>query len=101
MTSRILYLPSVNQLQVTVKFNQSTLRYFLDYYKMVPVDKEPFRLSLTDENGNIVSEQYSMIKDHYALYRYYRITFYNVDVLIGKYSIGRIRKFIITSSKHN
>ncbi len=80
MTSRILYLPSVNQLQVTVKFNQSTLRYFLDYYKMVPVDKEPFRLSLTDENGNIVSEQYSTLKDHYALYRYYRVTFYNVDL---------------------
>ena len=80
MTNYMHYIPDAKQLQVTLKYNRSTLRFLAQNLKLVPFGEEPFVFYLVDDDGKTLSSDYTFFEDSYALYRYYRITFYGVDI---------------------
>jgi len=78
--TNIVYLPQAKQLQVTVKYNDSTLRKLKEAIGSdYQIPDEPFVYYLVDDNGTRYDE-YSFISDEKSIYNYRRLVFENIDL---------------------
>ncbi|MBQ6702046.1 MAG: hypothetical protein IJN17_03740 [Clostridia bacterium] len=78
--SEVYFVPSIGQLQVTVRFNNSTLDKVVEEYKLEEKpDKDAFVFVLTDHLGNAYTE-YSYISDEKNVYNYRRLVFEGIDM---------------------
>lgn len=110
--SNVVYLPQAKQLQLTIKYNDSTLKYLRealarnanandpDAAETVSADDivlpdEPFDYSVLDNSG-VRYQEYSSIADHEQNYNYRRLVFENITVpehaayYIDMYYVGAI-----------
>lgn len=111
--SDVVYLPQAKQLQLTIKYNDSTLKYLKEALakqasttlddgtvQTVSVDDivlpdEPFDYTLLDNSGNRYAEHTSYA-EHHQNYNYRRLVFENVEIpehaafYIDMYYVGAI-----------
>ena len=110
--SNVVYLPQANQLQMTIKYNDSTLKYLRealartanaadsDAAETVSADDialpdEPFDYSVLDNSG-VRYNEHSSIADHEQNYNYRRLVFENISIpehaayYIDMYYVGAI-----------
>lgn len=73
------YIPSVNELQFTVRYNSSTLDALREQYSLENVGEMPFRFILRDEEGNIY-EKTSYKYNRVGRYTYVNIVFSDIDL---------------------
>ena len=73
------YIPSVNELQFTVRYNSSTLDALREKYSLESVGAMPFRFILRDEAGNIY-EKASYKYKRVGRYTYVNIVFSDIDL---------------------
>lgn len=77
--SHIYYIPSEKQIQITVRYNNSTIKHLMqDYSLSEEPATEPFVFTLTDGMGNTYTE-YKYISDTKNMYNYRRFVFDGVD----------------------
>ena len=74
------YFDSVSKLQLTLKYNRSTLKYLKEAYSLSESPNDPWIFVLCDKDGSEISVGTECAFAKYALYRYHRITFDNVDL---------------------
>ena len=78
--SHIYYIPSENQVQVTVRYNNSTIKMLLEDYSLSDEPEfEPFVFTLTDGMGNTYTE-YKYISGTKNMYNYRRLVFDGIDL---------------------
>lgn len=78
--SNIYFTPSISQFQITIRYNDSTLRKLADEYKLEKIpDGEVFVFTLSDNLGNIYTE-YKYTEDTKSLYNYRRVVFDGIDM---------------------
>ena len=78
--TNIVYLPEAKQLQVTVKYNDSTLRKLKEAIGSdYSIPEEPFVYYLVDDKGNRYDE-HSFISAEKSIYNYRRLVFENIDL---------------------
>lgn len=79
--SNVVYLPSADQLQLTIKYNDSTLKYLKQALgdETLVLPDEPFSYSLLDEDGNRYTA-YSSVSHHKQNYNYRRLVFEGIDM---------------------
>ena len=78
--SHVYYIPSEKQLQVTVRYNNSTIKTLMkDYSLSAEPEFEPFVFTLTDGMGNTYTE-YKYISGKKNMYNYRRLVFDGVDL---------------------
>lgn len=75
----VKYIPSVSQLQLTVRYNKSTVKYLQEFYPDETLDESPFAYVLRDNNGNIYGNcSYSVTQK--GRYTYLKLAFDNVKL---------------------
>lgn len=73
------YTPAANQVQFTLCYNNSTLKYLRERYNLNDTPKgEVFVCTLTDNNGHMYTE-YDFLTHSKNLYNYRRIVFPDID----------------------
>ena len=98
--SDVVYLPQAKQLQLTIKYNDSTLKYLKEALEKQQADAlaaetgdagedqvlpeivlpdEPFDYSILDNSGNRYHD-YSSIADRKQNYNYRRLVFENIEI---------------------
>ncbi len=78
--SHVYYIPSEKQVQVTVRYNNSTLKMLMEDYSLsAEPNFEPFVFTLTDGMGNTYTE-YKYISVKKNMYNYRRLVFDGVDL---------------------
>lgn len=78
--SHIYYIPAEKQVQITVRYNNSTVKKLMsDYSLSTKPDFEPFVFTLTDGLGNTYTE-YKYISGSKNMYNYRRLVFDGVDL---------------------
>ncbi len=114
--SDVVYLPQAKQLQLTIKYNDSTLKYLKEALAKQQADAqtadggdagtdqilpeivlpdEPFDYSILDNSGNRYHE-YSSIADREQNYNYRRLVFENIEIpehaafYVDMYYVGAI-----------
>lgn len=76
----VYFVPSMGQFQITVRYNNSTLKYLAEDYKLEQKPEgEVFVYRLVDNLGNEYTD-YEFISDKKNIYNYQRIVFDNVDM---------------------
>ena len=74
----VLYLPQARQLQLTIKYNDSTLKALREQMG-ADLPEEPFSYSLLDSSGTRYTD-YEFQTERKQNYSYRRLTFYGVDL---------------------
>ena len=78
--SHIYYIPSEKQVQITVRYNNSTIKMLMEDYSLSSEPEfEPFIFTLTDGMGNTYTE-YKYISGKKNMYNYRRLVFDGVDL---------------------
>ena len=78
--SHVYYIPSEKQVQVTVRYNNSTIKKLIQEYSLSgEPDFEPFVFTLTDGLGNTYTE-YKYISGKKNMYNYRRLVFDGIDL---------------------
>ncbi len=89
LANNIYFVPSKNQFQITLRYNNSTLKKLAEEYNLDNLpDGEVFVYALTDNLGNIYS-QYEYAVDKKNLYNYRRILFENIDMQATKETVNK------------
>lgn len=82
--SNVYFVPSTGQFQITVRYNNSTLKKLAEEYGLEKIPSgEVFVFTLTDNFGNVYTE-YEIAEDSKNLYNYRRVVFDNVDMTAKK-----------------
>lgn len=108
--SDVVYLPQAKQLQLTIKYNDSTLKYLREALAKqasgeedaepitaddITLPEEPFDYTVLDNSGNRYTEHTS-IADREQNYNYRRLVFENIDIpeyaayYIDMYYVGAV-----------
>ncbi|MCQ2433385.1 MAG: hypothetical protein MJ175_12350 [Clostridia bacterium] len=87
--SNVIYLPAAKQLQYTIKYNNSTVKYLKADLEAaatkeglsgeITIPDEPFDYSLLDENGNRYSPS-EVLADRKQNYNYRRLVFDGIEM---------------------
>lgn len=77
--SHQLILPSINQIQITVRYNDSTLERYAEKYEK-NIEDIKFVFYLSDNNGNHYPLSTSCNDRAFNLYNYERLVFDEVDI---------------------
>lgn len=73
------YIPSVDELQFTIRYNSSTLDALCEEYGLERADEMPFRFILRDDEGNIWEKSSYKFKTS-GRYTYVNIVFSDIDL---------------------
>ncbi len=76
--NNVRYIESTNQLEVTIRYNDSTVESFSRYAGSEP-KCEPFVFELCDGDGNVIAGEYSFVADSRYMYNYRRLLFDNIN----------------------
>ncbi|MBR5315109.1 MAG: hypothetical protein IKU45_06840 [Clostridia bacterium] len=78
--SNVYFVPSTGQFQITVRYNNSTLKKLVEDYSLKETPTgEVFVFTLTDNLGNVYTS-YQYATDSKNLYNYRRVVFDNIDM---------------------
>lgn len=77
--SNFVYVPLTDQLQVTVRYNNSTLDVLDSHYSDRSRDGEVFVFTLVDSNGKVY-DSYSYASSSNIIYNFRRLVFENVSL---------------------
>lgn len=78
--SNVYFVPSTGQFQITVRYNNSTLKKLAEDYSLDEIPSgEVFVFTLSDNLGNVYTS-YEYASDSKKLYNYRRVVFDNVDM---------------------
>ncbi|MBE6717779.1 MAG: hypothetical protein E7574_00785 [Ruminococcaceae bacterium] len=76
----VYFIPSIGQFQITVRYNNSTLKRIAKEYELKEIpDGEQFVYTITDTLGNTYTD-YKIISFKKNIYNYNRIVFENIDL---------------------
>ncbi len=76
--SNPVYIPEISELQINVRYNNSTLDAISEHYPDSSYEGEPFVYELVDNNGNTYSLD-SYIPQTNVIYNFRKLIFKNVD----------------------
>lgn len=76
--SNPVFIPGINELQINVRYNNSTLDVINELYPEASYKGEPFVYELADSNGNRYSLD-SYIAQENIIYNFRKLVFKNVD----------------------
>lgn len=77
--SNFTFVPSTGEVQLTVRYNNSTVRVLNDFYPEREKKQEDFVFVITDENGNVY-KSYKYIASSNLLYNFRRVIFEGIDL---------------------
>lgn len=79
--SKIRYIPSISQWQMTVRYNKSTLKYLTEDYGIeFKEGDDHFTFALKDDRGKVY-RNFRYIKEIKGRYTYYRLLFDDVEIM--------------------
>lgn len=77
--SNYVYIPEINEVQFTVRYNNSTVDTLENFYTDVSDIGETFVFTLTDNNGNVY-DSYKYLSKSNLIYNFRRLVFEGVDL---------------------
>ena len=80
MASYVYYVTETGEFQITLRYNNSTLKKLAEDYKLEDIPSgEPFVFTLTDQNGKVYTE-YEYYSAKKNLYNYRKLIFKGIDM---------------------
>lgn len=76
--SNLVFIPEINELQINVRYNNSTLKELKNHHPEYTLSSEPFVYTLVDDNGNKY-ELDSYIPKSNLIYNFRKLVFKNID----------------------
>ncbi len=76
--SNLVFIPEIGELQINVRYNNSTLDALSEHYEDVSYSGEPFTYELTDNNGNTYAPS-AYIATSNLIYNFRKLVFDNVN----------------------